>query len=427
MTIQSRVGGGERELVALSQLFHSVIEPLGFSKRQFRAAMQPLLDSMRVHEASPGLVVIMKQHGALHPRTSNCNLATMATTMQLLASIRGLPESVVEGVRAQVPAGLQQQMQLVQQPAAAATASEILPTTIPQYTGGGVDVGRYGILSVCCPFHQKKRLQQAFERELALMQPWQQNVFQLDRPAELTRLAPTSWGTFRAKVNEYQGFLWHCMGKGQPCMADYLDAASFVQFIGFLQARGVDKAGQLKATHAAIRVVSWLVATASRQQVGKAREVLAWVHALHVQMRGNLLPRPRPDRDPVVMQQEGRWMDAPLLVQRVVEVHSRASKALDQLLAKWEQQGPPAVGGSKQELEVARMVHNAIFCCMCFGYLPPLRSSILTSLTFGTSQCTHPNCQSHLQAAGCKGNRVFEDPVSCRWRLEAVHHKNTPK
>jgi len=461
-------GRGGPAYVAIPQLKANICRPLGVCRHKFRQHLAPLMRTkrMRVYQAPADVVRSLRQVGALSGRAAKCDVVSMATAAHLLSTM-GLPKAVVDSFAARHPAA-----SLQQQPTAAAAAgdgdgdgdgdgggpssaasqhqqqqqqqdaSTPFPATLTPFAGGDeVGLTRYGLTSVT-PKRHKQQLLKALALQLDAMRPWQQAVFQVSRPVALTRLSDNSWLTLVQRVHEFLGYLWHCQAVHQPTLQHYLDACAFAAFVGFLQARGLDKPQQLKATHTAIRVVSWLVGQESAPRgVDRCQKVLAWLDNLHTQMRCNLLPKPRPDRDPHTLQQQGKWMEAPMLLLRVMGLRAQALAALAGLLSSSPQQQQQQQQHQQvaiQELEVAGMVHDALFACMCFGYLPPLRSSILLTLTFlsggrsgdGQQQqqlCIHPDCQKHLQASGCKGNRVFKDTASGRWRLEVVHHKNSPR
>jgi len=277
----------------------------------------------------------------------------------------------------------------------------------------------------------------AINMDMDSMRQWQQGVFQADRPTELVRLSETSWSCLVQRVNEFMGYMWHVQGQANPRLVHYLHATAFVHFISFLQSRGLNKPSLLKATHAAIRVVSWLGSRAALEGGGntpRCEKVGSWLQNMHTQLRCNLQMRPKLNHHPEALKEQGKWMDAPNLVLRVDGVRAQAvaglaSLALSSSMGEEQQQQQQQ---DVSEVEVAGWVHDALFACMCFGYMPPLRSSTLISLTFsppgGVAQpCMHPDCQQQLQAAGCLGNRVHQNPTNGKWMLDVVHHKNSSR
>jgi aerobic-type carbon monoxide dehydrogenase small subunit (CoxS/CutS family) len=104
--------------------------------------------------------------------------------------------------------------------------------------------------------------------------------------------------------------------------------------------------------------------------------------------------------------EEGRWMEAPDLLERVQAAYSKAISTLE-LMEE----------GKATRVQAAIVVHDVLFCTMCFGYMPPIReTSILTSLQRPSFEgCAHPSCQ---HKATCKGNRVFQTAKgeACFWR-----------
>ena len=68
---------------------------------------------------------------------------------------------------------------------------------------------------------------------------------------------------------------------------------------------------------------------------------------------------------------------------------------------------------------------RALLGCCSFGYLPPLRVSLLASLLLPDSppRCMHANCTA---PAACMGNRLSRkgDGVGLRYGVHFAHHKN---
>lgn len=180
---------------------------------------------------------------------------------------------------------------------------------------------------------------------------------------------------------EYLGYLYHNKGVARPNMSHYLELHYFMDFLSFLKARGVDKGGHTKATHAAIRVVSWLK---SQPNLDKAhtRQVLKHLTSLATQLGSNMVPKPK-TREPDTLKGENRWMDAPPLMAKVEAVRLQALAQAKAMHA-----------GSVPRLQAAKAMHNALLATMCFGYMPPLRhNSILLTLTAPPhSGCTHQDC-----------------------------------
>jgi hypothetical protein len=127
------------------------------------------------------------------------------------------------------------------------------------------------------------------------------------------------------------------------------------------------------------------------------KEHLDWLKNMGAQLGANMVPRPKA-KEPEDLKEQGRWMDAPLLVERVEEVRQEALEGLQAMER-----------GELTRLEAAGIVHDALMATMSFGYMPPMRdTSVLLTLTKPPHKgCIHPDCQHKV--TGCLGNRVFKD------------------
>ena len=277
---------------------------------------------------------------------------------------------------------------------------------------------RYGLGSIRST-HKRNRVMAGIRPQLPVFKLWNTALFQADRPVELLQLGCSSWRDLQQRLFECLGYYHSFHGVQQPRLDHYLEGDRFVAFIAFLQGRGVDKAAFTKHTHAAIRVVSWLATRASSSEQGaKCQEVLQWLHSLSAQLKGNMVKKPR-QREPHHLKQQGRWLDAPTLMARVEAVRQAALAAVAAL-----QSG----GGELTKLQVAGLVNDSLLSCMCFGYMPPLRATTLLSITLpsrAVQPCQHADCQAHMRASGCQGNRVYKDPSTALWHMDLPHHKNS--
>ena len=122
----------------------------------------------------------------------------------------------------------------------------------------------------------------------------------------------------------------------------------------------------------------------------------------------------RPKLDQEAMEAEGGWLDAVEVVYFVNKVVSDAKVALEAVSTRWA-----------PSTELAWKLHDALLVAFNFGYMPPLRPSVVSSVR-------HPDASTpnaHLcQAAGCsiqgcKGNRLEEGDAGV-YSLVLPHHKN---
>ena len=202
-----------------------------------------------------------------------------------------------------------------------------------------------------------------------------------------------------------------------PSLLCYLDAHALVAYLAhLLQTRGVGKATLCFHVETALKVVEWLMATgqvvaASGVNAGRVGGYKQWLLTLNNQLRLNVV-QPREGRGVADLQEQGRWLDAGVLMVEVKHVVDGALQALSQ--------------GGAWTVNLAAQVMNAALCALCFGYVPPIRPSIIISLVLPgyLGPCIHQDCQ-HPRC--CKGNRLEYGPNGDSLLLVAPHHKNTKR
>jgi hypothetical protein len=241
------------------------------------------------------------------------------------------------------------------------------------------------------------------------------NDWVASRPRGMEQLQASAWGCHVKRVMQYLGYLYNYGGVAQPTLTHYLDPQGFVTFVAFLRERQCDVPCIYKAINTAARVVAYLAATThcSPQQRGEAGQLKGWYESMASQLSRNM-PRVVRERDPEVLAQQGKWMDAAQLVQLVEGVRLRACEAVAARAAGGE--------GAPSTLEAAGLVHDALFAMMFMGYLPPLRPSCAISTTCPQykGKCLHPDCRRSPSL--CAGNSVSRDRAG-KWHLYWPHHK----
>lgn len=224
-------------------------------------------------------------------------------------------------------------------------------------------------------------------------------------------------------IHQYLGFIYRFHNVSHPTFMHYLNAHLFVAFLAFcIHVRGIDKAALLAHIYAAYRVVSWLIATnripSSEANVGCQQ----WLLTLYKQAKKNLVPICKDDRS---TKRASKSLPPHILTRILVGIVEDADiKTL--LYSLWlygGMHGPPPT----PKVELAIIMHNALFAAMFWGYIPPLRPSIVMSLMVPTTSqraCPHPSCQ---RPELCKGNRLEWINNKKGIRFIIPHHKNTKR
>ena len=268
---------------------------------------------------------------------------------------------------------------------------EVLPVIMDQYAWPVKYLhGHYGLKA------QVKRVTGArgalpeLTRALDSMGQFYMNPIQLNREGKA--LGEKSWDKVKRAVLAFMGFAMQ-HGDAFASLLCYIDPGLLLMYLAFLRARGVGKSTLLFHLEVTEKVVAWLcatgsLATAATVNEGRLAAYTTWRKRLHAQISENLV-MVRVPRSVEALMQQGRWLDADLPAVEVERARLAVVKALEE--------------GRVGDLDVA--IHNTLFCCMCFGYMPPLRPSILISLVGPDYKgpCLHKDCQN---MGTCPGNRL---------------------
>ena len=419
------------------------------------SAIRRALTSMSkpaTRDATAEQVQAFKSAGALSARANiKGNTLISKTTVLHLLSILQAPADIVAAIRNCIPAMPRQA------PAAAADDDDVggddgggegaaaasnrssnsvvcfpavLPNTLPDLTFTQEQLKKhYGLHSSVVG----KRVLARFVRgPLSLLKKWCMSKVELSRPLQFTTaLASESWDKVEKGICSFLGFCLHIMqvGQGSMSLACYLQPSLVLAFVQFGIQRKVLPTTLTFHCDVAIRVASFLMAC-NMGAMTRAQKELASTYATHLQsLKGQLTANVRPlvgysirPRDPDVLAALDKWMEADMLVECVMKAHSRACLAIAA--------HPP---GTPVPLELAALVQGTLIGCLCFGFLPPIRPSIIMSLMAPSPlcPCPHPDCQHKHR---CRGNRVTFDRAAAaaaaaagtwQWSLCVVHHKNS--
>jgi len=283
-------------------------------------------------------------------------------------------------------------------------------------------VTRYGLTTQAMSTQELNR----HNAQMLQLEQWLTTPIMLSRPANMTVLAASTWEGYKGETNQFLGYCRKFQGVSQPTLHHFLNGHLVLHYVSFLRARGVQPIGLATSVANAKRVVTYLASThqLSAACQTKLEGYQAWLGNLSTQLAHNLQSRPPPSLEQLT--QQGRWLQPSQLLRHVEQVHKAASNMLP---------GPST--SSNPTREDAITIMEACLCCGLYGYLPPLRPSILITLQRPGYQgpCLWPNCQLKHS---CLGNRLEweQQPGAAgsssnssanlgKLRLVAPHHKTS--
>ena len=255
--------------------------------------------------------------------------------------------------------------------------------------------------------------------QLELYKPWRTATIMLSRPKWVSLLQPSCWPGHANEALRYMGFLYSVMSQQHPRLQHVLDGYLVMQYISFLRARGVGPA-KLGAAVLMVRCVAeWVWSTqlpAAQVQLPSQQQLYqqyqARLEILCHQCRNNLLPDPvKVERRLQQQQQLAGSMTAEQLVALMQALWNEAAVMVPLLRE----------GCCESRADTAEFIMQVAMVCMFFGFLPPMRVSVVVSLLMpNTAACNHVNCQL---PARCKGNRVQYVAGGEQLQLYCPHHK----
>jgi len=302
--------------------------------------------------------------------------------------------------------------------AAAATATITMDTTAPSiqerlpvhlptdpYTSQQL-TSRYGLSTL------EGGVPQQLQSQLDAMGQWACSDIQLNRPPSMHALALTTWEGVEKEVGRFLGFCVVHAGVQEPQLHHALNGWLVVRCIAFMRARGVQPQQLYDLVGNVGRVVTYLHAT--QQLQGIPAPLVAgyhhWLSNLGIQLFRLPAP-PKPSKE--ALEQQGRWLKPNMLLVCMCRLYNEAAALVQQ---QAEPDDEPVVSTAVQ-------VMHTIMCCFLFGFVPPLRPSIVVSLQLPSWEggCTMQGCKIQ----DCKGNRLERVQGSTDLRLVAPHHKNS--
>jgi hypothetical protein len=205
----------------------------------------------------------------------------------------------------------------------------------------------------------------------------------------------------------------------QPTFEHLADPQLLAGFISFKRCRAGTCQHMSQVMRALQRGVAWLRHNsqhATLPSFSKHMDKLdAWVASMQTQVNNNLAPAPSAsERDPEVLLQQGKLMSPPQLLGFVAGLVEGGQQAI----ASVQQ-------GSLGKATAAEAVQDGLIGAFTFGYLPPMRPSLMSSLRGPWDEgnpCRWPGCQ---HPSKCPGNLVSFDEDSSTWQVVAAHHKTS--
>jgi hypothetical protein len=108
-----------------------------------------------------------------------------------------------------------------------------------------VGTGRYG-LNTIKDKEERRACMGRIEASMNAFKEWSCAVFSGDRPSDLKMQSAKTFDGTRQRVHEFLGYVYHYKNVSRPSLEAYLDGAHFADFMAYLKARNLDKAGHLK-------------------------------------------------------------------------------------------------------------------------------------------------------------------------------------
>ena len=424
-------------LVCGQQLAHLAHQHIPYTQKHIRNVLGKLAEPHK-RLATPAEVAWLASKQVVAATAHRVTLIRVPAAIRVLSSL-GVPGHVLSALGAMkaaalLPSPAQQQPVAPPTPQPAAHPPPcgpcdtfypciqlVLPNHLPlvTLTHEEVTATRYG-LTTQAGFPPAALA--AVHAELQQLKDWCCSPIQLNRPKSLRLLAAPTWQGFQGELLRFLGYCRLHQGVQAPSLHHCLNGNLVMHFISFLRARQVQPQGLADFVGNASRVVLFLLHTHQLSQPcrDKVAGYLEQLATLQAQLGHNLQPLPATSL--AQQQQQGKWMEPERLLMCITKVHEHAQQLLP----------GPGPGQAFVSRAQAVTIMEACLCCSLFGYLSPMRPSILITLQQPSYEgpCLWPSCQ-HKDT--CQGNRLewVVEPgssSSSRWgqlRLVAPHHKTS--
>lgn len=402
-------GRGQTKWVVLPHVVQLFKQHTSYSEAAIRQKLSDRTTQSQYRKATPGELSYLKDEGVVGKGTTMLSLVSLKKCLEAGRQL-GVPDSILTLLSQQPmavplaagvptpqaapappqPASLGQgapTLEQLQYNTTAAAIQPVCPDRLPTWQGE-VPKGQYGLTTQDSAKGGVLTTAMGWVKQL---HEWSTEPVRLSRPQGTQKLAASSWDGIQGEVLRFLGFAHQFRGVQQPTLHHYLNGFLLVDFISLLQARGVQPQQQADAVHQAERAVTFLART-NRLSVADMQLLpayKAWLANLAHQLSCNLVPPPKPSLAEQL--QQGTSMQAKQLLLCLHKLRVDATE------------GGHLVGTDQA---AATLNMQAALCCSMFGWLPPIRPSVLISLLHPAYKgpCPHPDCQ---QPTKCKGNRVI--------------------
>jgi hypothetical protein len=376
----------QQQWVVLPHAVQLFVKNSKYSESTIRVALSGSTSSTTSNQyrrATPSELAWLKQQGAVDRRSTLVALVSLSKCLEV-GKGHGVPTHILEQ--------LKQQPQAVSLPTTAMAAAPAPPQPTPTAAHTASMPGQYSrtaaaIQPVCpatlppAPWSQEEvqvrqygltTLQSARGEVLDSVMAWLQQLeawscapLRFDRPREISMLAASSWAGNKGEILRFMGFIHLHKGVQEPKLHHYLNGFLLAEFISFLQARDLQPQQLADAVHQAERVVAFLAHTGklSSADYQLYPTYRLWLANMAGQLASNLQPAPKPSLQERL--QQGTWMKAEDLMVCMQQVMDEATAVEDRV---------------DSDMDAAKQVQYAAFCCSTFGWVPPLRGSVLISL-----------------------------------------------
>ena len=235
---------------------------------------------------------------------------------------------------------------------------------------------------------------------------WCTTIIQLNRPQHLVMLRSNTMEGTRAEILRFLGWCLRYGHVTQPRLSHMLNPHLLLGFLAFVRARGTNRANLASYVGTTIRVVTWLQVTGhlSRNDTARLPGYMSWLHNLQHQLRAHITPQPPPSLNQLINQ--GRWMQPGQLMKCLDTVYSQAKGVV--LAAA-------AAGFTPDSLPRPKVVQvmEALFCCLFFGFIPPMRPSVAISLQRPGYKGEGHGQQASVHACRASAAQVWSAAESC--------------
>ena len=363
------------------------------------------------HRPSPKLLAEIILMGGTGPRTNQLLLISLSVAKQALQSL-GMPACMITSLESfKFPAQL-----VLNTPAAALRQQNAPPSLQPEALHMDAELPssldpsppvleereRYSLTQ-----HPTLARSTLLQLQLREFKAWCTRDFQAGRA--YASVQSITWESTEKECMLLLGFAHFKKQWAQPGLAAGVNASVINAYISAKKARGDAWSTALKTFAVLLKLISWWLSKPSlaADSVHKLVALQAWLVDMRMQLTKvwhNAI------RDPVTMQEEGKWMHA----REVVCLFDKHRAEVMHAFADATSVLSPAQ---------ARRVHDVTLCCCLFGYMPPLRLYCIRTMVAPhvSRVCPEEGCST--PARPCAGNRVMINPAGSLC-FHLPHHKN---